>query len=99
MRNLTHKEALLTVLDSVDYTEGNCSIMSPISSVLPVSVIREARESLANEEKSLDNAHSALRILLSHNRLHHDLDAYLMDVAKWGLGEITEQPDPINFGL
>ena len=40
----------------------------------------------------------ALNILKLYNPLRNDLDAYLLDIIEWGLGE-CERPDPKDFGL
>jgi hypothetical protein len=42
-------EALQLVLDHVDYTDGACRTNEPIGGILPVQVIRLARESLAGK--------------------------------------------------
>jgi hypothetical protein len=42
---------------------------------------------------------AALLILQDYNPLHNDLDAYLIEVADWGLGERDTPPDPEAFGL
>lgn len=46
---LTCKEALLLVLDQVDYTKGACSLTNMVGAALPVEVIDKAREAIATE--------------------------------------------------
>lgn len=48
---LTVREALLTVLDQVDYSNGACRLTEMVGAVLPVEIIALAREALAAEEK------------------------------------------------
>lgn len=48
-RTATVREALLVLLDSVDYTSGACGPTEMVGAVLPGSVIRLAREALAAE--------------------------------------------------
>lgn len=40
------REALLLLLDQVDYTEGNCRLNEMIGAVLPASVILQCRKAL-----------------------------------------------------
>jgi len=40
------RTALLTILDQVDYTAGNCRVNEMVGAVLPVEVIKLAREAL-----------------------------------------------------
>ncbi len=51
MKKLTVREALLTVLDSVDYTKGACAPTEMVGAVLPKEVIQLASEALAEDEK------------------------------------------------
>ena len=44
-------------------------------------------------------AREALREINRHNRLNNDLDAYLFDLAEWGIGETDERPKLESFGL
>ena len=43
------KLALLTVLDHVDYTVGNCGPTEMVGAILPVEIIKIARESITKE--------------------------------------------------
>lgn len=45
------KEALLTILDHVDYTTGSCKAMEMIGAVLPKEVIDLARDAIEEESK------------------------------------------------
>lgn len=45
-----------------------------------------------------DKAIKALKIIRAFNPLHNDTEAYLYDVAEWGLGLIDE-PNPEDFGI
>lgn len=47
----------------------------------------------------LEKAYAALHELQKWNRLHHDLDSYLFNIAEWGLGEIDEKPNPESYGV
>ena len=47
----------------------------------------------------LNKAYAALKELNARNPLHNDLEAYLFDVAEWGLGQRDERPDPAFYGL
>ena len=44
-------------------------------------------------------AHAALQEINRYNRMHNDLEAYLFEIAKWGMGETEEHPKPESFGL
>lgn len=44
---LSVREALQTVLDQVDYTSGACTPTEMVAAVLPVEVIKLAREALS----------------------------------------------------
>jgi hypothetical protein len=49
MADLNVREALLLLLDQVDYTEGNCGITEQIGAVLDREVIKTCREALARK--------------------------------------------------
>jgi hypothetical protein len=44
---MTLREALLTILDCVDYTAGNCRVNELVGAVLPEEIIALARQALA----------------------------------------------------
>ena len=48
------KTALLTVLDQVDYTAGNCSVTEMIGAVLPKEIISLARTALRSYDKEYE---------------------------------------------
>ena len=58
-------------------------------------------------QKEMSRQREALLILRKHNRVKHDLDAYLLDIADWGLGQLkdlndqptSEKPLPADYGL
>lgn len=50
-------------------------------------------------EIALNKAYEALRELKKYNPLHNDTEAYLFEVAKWGLMERPKRPDPKDYGL
>lgn len=43
------REALMTVLDQVDYTSGACALTEMVGAVLPKEVIKEARLAIAKD--------------------------------------------------
>ena len=48
-RELTVTEALMVILDEVDYVRGHCSSTEMVGAVLPREIIAEARAALARE--------------------------------------------------
>ena len=44
-----------------------------------------------------ENSVEALKILQSLNPIRNDVDAYLYDIAEWGLGNRNEKPDPSEY--
>lgn len=42
---------------------------------------------------------NALKIIQEFNRLHNDKEAYLYEVAEWGLGARRTKPNPEDFGI
>jgi hypothetical protein len=52
-----------------------------------------------SDAERLDRALQALRELMWWNGLSNDLDAYLSEVAEWGLGEKETHPNPESFGV
>ncbi len=44
-------------------------------------------------------AMAALRFLWAHNPIKHDWDAYLSEVARWGMGIEAQPPDPLDYGV
>ena len=47
----------------------------------------------------MEKAIEALEEIKKFNRLHNDLDAYLYEIANWGLGIIKDKPDKEDYGL
>lgn len=47
----------------------------------------------------LERAHTALKEIKKYNPLHNDLEAYLYDMAEWGMGNLEVRPSPSIFGL
>lgn len=45
------------------------------------------------------DAHKALEEIKKFNRVGNDLDAYLLEVAKFGLGLNETMPEPSDYGL
>jgi hypothetical protein len=48
---------------------------------------------------ALLRACEALSEISRYNRVRNDLEAYLADVAEWGMGEMEDRPNPTLFGL
>mgnify|MGYP001605110672 CR=1 FL=1 len=53
----------------------------------------------AKQEEQLQNAVAALEETNRFNSIHNDIEAYLFDVAEWGMGRGKEKPDPKVFGV
>lgn len=49
-------------------------------------------------KRELINTRTALLEIKNLNRINNDLEAYLYEVAKWGLGE-SEKPNPVDYGI
>lgn len=47
------KTALLTILSQIDYDAGNCRPNEMVGAVLPVEIIRLAREALKVEQEAV----------------------------------------------
>ena len=47
------RDALLLLLDQVDYTSGACSLTEMIGACLPVEVIEKCRDAIANADKPI----------------------------------------------
>ena len=47
----------------------------------------------------LHKADVALTEIEKYNPIRNDLDAYLYDIAEWGLGIIPDKPNPKDFGV
>jgi ABC-type siderophore export system fused ATPase/permease subunit len=69
------RTALLTVLDQVDYTVGNCGLADPVSAALPKNIIALAREALVKDEWS-DEEKPVIRTLEEIKKKVHQLDNY-----------------------
>ena len=58
---------------------------------------------LVDRYKSLSEANDRMRMALleinQYNNINNDLQAYLFDVAKWGMGEIESKPIPTDYGI
>lgn len=47
----------------------------------------------------MDKRDEALKIIQAFNGMRNDLDAYLYDIAEWGLGKRKDKPKKEDFGL
>jgi hypothetical protein len=47
----------------------------------------------------LDDATEALLKLKSLSDIHNDFDHYCYELVLWGLGQLSEKPNPADFGL
>ena len=54
---------------------------------------------MSNKYSVDDRMAKALREIIDWNEMDTEVDAYLYDVAKWGLGEREKFPDHNNYGL
>ena len=45
------REALLLILNQVDYTAGACRVNEMVGAVLPVDILRQAKQALAQDKK------------------------------------------------
>lgn len=52
---------------------------------------------LEKTAKDFDNMEEALKILQSLNPIKNYVDAYLYDIAEWGLGNMEQKPDPSEY--
>lgn len=52
---MNHREALLLLLDCIDYESGACRVNEPIGGVLPVEVLRRAKLA-AQQQLAVDTA-------------------------------------------
>src|SRR5258708_6825333 len=69
---MTTREALLLILDQVDYTAGNCSITEMVGAVLPKEVIELCRKAIADEFDCYANAHPDEPIFVLLGRDRHE---------------------------
>lgn len=54
MKPLTCREALLLLLDQVDFTAGACSVTDMVGACIPAGVIEKCREAIAAEKRDGD---------------------------------------------
>jgi len=64
-----------------------------------VDMIRQAERELVAAEASEHKLREALREHLGMNSLANDRDAYLCDLALWGLGKVERRPSRGDYGL
>ncbi len=57
------------------------------------------RASVRELQQTVLRLRTALVEIDRYNGVNNDLDAYLAEVAKWGLGEIEEKPDRQSYGV
>lgn len=57
---LTIEEALMTVLDQVDYVRGNCAPTEMVAAVLPKEIILLAHEALEEERSRRDKVNGII---------------------------------------
>ena len=55
MTKISIEEALMVVLDCVDYIRGNCCVNEMVGAVLPKEVIENARKALAEVRIQSEN--------------------------------------------
>lgn len=58
------RDALLLVLDQVDFTAGACSFAEMVGAVLPKEVIEKAQEALKADPDRKEPCHKALRSIM-----------------------------------
>lgn len=64
------------------------------------SIINDLDSAQQNFAPDFQRAYMALQRIRSYNFERRDyLDAYLLDVARFGLGEIDFDPNPVEYGL
>ena len=49
--------------------------------------------------RALVRAYAALEEINRYNCIHNDSEAYLFDVAEWGMGQSAKLPSAVDFGL
>ena len=63
---MNYKEALLLLLDCIDYESGACRANEPIGGVLPVEVLRLAKEA-AQQSVQSDTLEACVKCGLYHS--------------------------------
>ena len=56
-------------------------------------------ETIVSLRDGLTKACEAILIIEKYNHINNDLQAYLHEIAEWGLGEKSEKPNPKDYGL
>ena len=62
------RTALLTVLDQVDYTKGNCGVTEMVGAVLPKEVIALARKAIAEADKQIAEGVAIAKMVMNENK-------------------------------
>jgi hypothetical protein len=63
------------------------------------AVLARMQAELRAMSAALGMAVYALETIQHYNRVHNDLEAYLYDLAEWGMGKTDTKPDPGSYGL
>ncbi len=64
-----------------------------VDEIVRISVV------VKTQAEALRRARVALSEIARYNNVRNDLDAYLSDLADWGMGEREQRPDPKQYGL
>lgn len=54
---------------------------------------------LEDLDNTMENRFEALKTLLQKNPLRNDLDAYLYEIANWGLGLRKDKPEKEDYAI
>lgn len=78
----------------------NGLVESAVRTAMITAVTDDEIKIVANDsETQLERAKQALLIIRNYNRLRNDLDAYLFEVAQYGLGERQDEPKAEDYGI
>jgi hypothetical protein len=64
-----------------------------------VSGLSELASAPSLETTPLEKAQAALREIMRFNHLNTDLDAYLFEMAEWGMEIVEDRPRPESYGV
>ena len=102
-----------TILMSINGTIGNLAyfnnekVMKQWNHVADL-LKRDFRGSYPNDwfeslldcyDEEIKRLKEALSIYQKYNRLNNDLDDYLFEIGKWGLDEVSQKPNPKDYGI
>jgi len=72
---------------------------TPLDSIQRHGRYKEAADRIEALKRESDQMRDVLTELIERNNLRGDLDMYLYNLCRWGMGKVSEKPNHDDFGM